>query len=819
DQMCANRDERIWKIAQGETVPEKCDDSNVPPFLEVKTSFGVNRKTEAGANTGQTSKTAEGSSAEISPSGETLKKFKLAPGYAINLFASSEQFPELANAVSLTFDAQGRMWCTTMPSYPQWRPGDPMDDKIVILDDSDHDGKADYCSVFAGGLQCPLGIEFSNGGVFIGHQRDMLFMKSSSGGDKADIIERVLTGFDSADSHHANDTYTLGPGGDLYFQEGTFHHTQVETPYGPVRCKNAGTFRFEPRTGKLDLFVSYSYANPHGIAFDEWGQTFIADASGGANYFATAFSGWLPYPEKHATMQQFFPKRVRPTSGCEFVSSRHFPDEAQGRFLLNNCIGVQGVLQHEVKAVGSGYEGKEIEPLVLCDDTNFRPVALRFGPDGALYIVDWQDALVGHMQYSLRDPLRDHKQARIWRVTYPSRPLIKPPQIAGEKIEKLLELLKEPEYRTRERVKQELSMRDSKEVMHALNEWLGGKPEEIVTKISAIQEHQLLEALWVCQWHNVVNMRLLHRALQSGIPQSRAGAVRVLCYWRDRVPEIFDLLGKAVHDKHPLVRLEAVRACSFYGDPLRSRPGDATRAANIALGALNHEMDYYLTYTLAETMRALKPSPKDINVAENPKALAYVLDRMTNDELKAAPKVEAVFRAQLERKGLDAVTRDAAAIELAKLKGTTREQELITAIMSLDAREVDSPASSDLGKLLAASPRAALKKAQGDIMRMASKDHSVHSARVAGMAAYMALTGDPERTWTERQDNQETLMTLLESCVLIPDPALRAKFQPLLIDALQTKPQPDKVRRAALAALPLTGAEHAAVNFGLAADF
>lgn len=805
DVMCANRDARIWKLAQGQQVSGKADDANVPPFLKVQTSFGVNRKRDAGANTGQTSKTAEGESPEILPSAGTLKSFKLAPGYAVNLYASEEQFPELGNAVSMAFDSRGRMYVPTMPSYPQWRPGDEMNDKVLILDDSDHDGKADYCNTFAGGLQCPIGLELANGGVIVNNQREVLFLKDTNGDDKVDSREVILSGFDSADSHHVINCFTYGPGGDLYFQEGTFHHTQVETPYGPVRCKNAGSYRYEPLSQKLDVFVSYNYANPHGISFDKWGQTFISDASGGANYFATAFSGHLPYPDKHSSMQQFFPKRVRPTSGCEFVSSRHFPDEAQGRFLLNNCIGVQGILQHEVKPVGSGYEGKEIEPLLLSSDPNFRPVDLQFGPDGALYVIDWQDALVGHMQYSLRDPLRDKKHARIWRITYPGRPLLKVPNLAEASVKELVKLLEEPEIRTRERVKQELSLRPQQEVLQALELWADG-----VDETSPDKERFWLEALWVHQWLNVVNEPLLKETLRSPQPEARAAATRVLCYWRDRLPDALALLEEQANDEHPLVRLEAVRAASFF-------PGQK-QAANVALTILQHPMDYYLEYTLGETMRALKPSPKDIDIAANPKALPYVLEKMTDEELKAAPPVEAVFAAQLERKGLDVGTRDQAAVELAKLRKTTREVELAAAIKRLDDQEKDTPASAELGKLLAGSPPEKLKKASDLITRLAFKDHGVRSARIAGMAAYVAMTRNPAEVWSSRQDNHETLAVLLESIHLVPDVALREKFQPFIEQALPSDLLPALVRKAAMAAAPLTGAATAPRNFGLLSE-
>ena len=106
--------------------------------------------------------------------------------------------------------------------------------------------------------------------------------------------------------------FTWDPGGALYWQEGTFHYSQTETPYGPRRCNEAGMFRWEPKSWKFDVFVSYGFANPWGHYFDRWGQNFVADASGGANYFGTAFSGQVVYPQKHGGMKQFFPMQWRP---------------------------------------------------------------------------------------------------------------------------------------------------------------------------------------------------------------------------------------------------------------------------------------------------------------------------------------------------------------------------------------------------------------------------------------------------------------------------------------------------------------------------
>ncbi|MEW4563368.1 PVC-type heme-binding CxxCH protein [Bremerella sp. JC770] len=577
--MIENRDQRIWKVANGESVPELIDDSNTGDFTAIETN--VNRPVDI-----------------FTPEAEA-KTFTLPEGYEINLFASEVEFPDLENPVQMAFDAKGRLWVTTMESYPMYLPGTPPDDKVLILEDTNGDGAADKQIVFADGLHIPTGIELGDGGAYVAQQPNLMFLKDTNGDDKADDRTLVLHGFDSADSHHSISAFTWGPGGALYFQEGTFHHSQVETPYGPERVANAGIFRYEPLTEKLDIFVSYGFANPWGHTFDDWGQNYVADASGGANYFGAAFSGDVVYPQKHGRMNQFLKKQWRPTAGCEIVSSRNFPESAQGNYLLNNCIGFQGILQYKVKDEGSGFHADPVDPLLVSKDTSFRPVDIQFGPDGALYIVDWYNPLVGHMQHSLRDPKRDKHHGRIWRIRYTGNDLVSAPKIDGASVAELLDLLKEPEYRTRYRVRRELRSRDSKEVSGALETWMAG-----LDKNDPMFNHHLLEALWVKQNLDLVDADLLKQMLTDGDFRARAAATRVLCYWRDRVPGSLDLLEAQVNDENPRVRLEAIRALSFFEGE------DVARAQEIALQSLLHDQDYYLEYTLKETLETLEKRAK-----------------------------------------------------------------------------------------------------------------------------------------------------------------------------------------------------------------
>jgi HEAT repeats len=154
-------------------------------------------------------------------------------------------------------------------------------------------------------------------------------------------------------------------------------------------------------------------------------------------------------------------------------------------------------------------------------------------------------------------------------------------------------LLKEPEDRVRYRTKIELSARDTPAVLAALQTWI-----DRLDPKDPHYEHHMMEALWVHQWHNRVNETLLKRMLRSPEPWARAAATRVLCYWRDRVADPLALLKVQINDDHPGVRLEAVRAASFF---------QTSEAAAVALESLNRPQDRFLKFALDQTMDALKP--------------------------------------------------------------------------------------------------------------------------------------------------------------------------------------------------------------------
>ncbi len=568
-QMAAIRDSAIWRAVQGEKIDLAAADQATRELPNVKTNF------EPTQSTGDI---------EYLYGQDALDKLTAAPGYKVELFASEKEFADLANPAQMAFDNQGRLWVATMPTYPHYKPGDGKpNDKIIILEDTDQDGKADNQIVFADSLHLPVGFEIAAEGVYVSQPDDMLLFKDTDGDDRADTREVILSGFDDHDTHHMHSAYTADPSGAIHMGEGVFLHTNVETPYGTVRATNGGFYRYSPQRRRLERTAQVSIPNPWGIAFDEWGQNFFAETSN-PNVRWMAPSSILP---RYAVFNPMAPnlieseQMVRPTSGLEFVSSRHFPDEVQGDLLINNTIGFLGTKQHKVIEDGTGYTTQHRQDLVQGTDYNFRPVDMEFAPDGSLYFIDWHNVLVGHMQHNARDPLRDHVHGRVYRVTYPSRPLVEPAPVAGADVSQLLDNLKLPEYRTRYRTRRELRGRDPQKVLPQLTTWAEG-----LDKADPRYEHHLIEGLWVSWGLNQVDETLLKQLLGAEDPRARAAAVKVLRYMGHQVEDRADLLMAAAQDEHGRVRMEAITAASWLpaeqGIPIVEAAGEQPMDDRIA---------------------------------------------------------------------------------------------------------------------------------------------------------------------------------------------------------------------------------------------
>ena len=558
--MAAVRDQYVWDIAAGKSVPAVPDDSGTGDLFVPQTRFGEPRQAY--------SENAEGGPVIKSPA-DLIASCTVPPGFEIRLFADETRFPEIANPVQMAFDAKGRLWVSTMPSYPQWQPGTPKPaDKLVILEDTDSDGTADKSTVFCDTLHCPTGFQFFAGGVLVVDQPRLLWLKDTDGDDKADQTVHVLDGWATEDTHHTVGAFEASPAGLLHMLEGVAMSTTVETPWGPFRnYGSSGSYVLDPRTWKLRHFVTPGYGNPWCYVFDQWGQGFCGDGTGAAQHWDTPLSG-AQYRGRKGLNPVFDTEGMRPVVGSEFLRTRQFPDDVQDQFIYACVINTNGMPRWTFANDGAGFVGTRVRhdpsdkktafDLIKSTDKHFRPVDPQIGPDGALWFGDWANPLIGHMQYSQRDPNRDHIHGRIYRLVCKDRPLVAPETQAGRSIAEVLGQLRSPEWRTRYRARADLQSRPGNEVLAAAKEWLttlGADPDA---------DRLRMEVLWLQQSFHAVDAGLLDELLESPTPDARAAATRVLADERERLESVEQRLCKQAADPQPRVRAEAVRGLSFF---------------------------------------------------------------------------------------------------------------------------------------------------------------------------------------------------------------------------------------------------------------
>jgi putative heme-binding domain-containing protein len=781
DVLTANRDRRIWATAA--TLDDAA--APLPPVDEV----GLPELIPVATNKPGP---LEGGAHEFLSGEAEIGTMTVHSGMKVVLFADEAMFPELINPVQMAFDTRGRLWVAAWPTYPHWRPDGEMNDKLLILEDDDGDGRADRCTTFAGDLHNPTGFEFWGKGVIVAQGPDVLYLEDTDGDDRYDVKRRIIRGLDTADTHHTANSFAFDPAGTLYFQEGTFHHSQPESPWGPpARVANGAVFRYEPRTGKVGLYTSYSFANPHGHAFGRWGDDIVVDGTGAVPYWGSVFSTRLDGMDKHSRAPSVYKQRTRPCPAIEVLSSPHFPDAMQGNLLVGNVIGFQGILNYtfepgENPAADAFPRAVEAEPIVSSSDPNFRPADIEMGPDGAIWFTDWHNPIIGHMQHNLRDPSRDRVHGRVYRVVMADRPAATAIPIAGRPVAELVGLLADPTDRVRYRARIELSGRPEEEVVPAVKSWLAARD-----RAATGFEHEQLEALWMLRHFDQVEPALLEAVLTARDPRSRAAGMRVLAAIVDRISDPLDLVLRGAGDESPRVRLEALRTATFLRQP------EAIEALAVAE---DFPTDGFMAYVKQEAARVLEPEFRRAQQAGARLAFRtdagrrYLYRSLSNEALAEVPRSPIVYREMLLRAGLDERLRVEAVEGLARAEGTGVVKVVADALATLDGREgeVDSATVFDLIRLLLARPPAELAELRGDMERLATTARRPVLRRI-GYVALMTIDaaggGDGvDRVWTLAADDPRRLVDLVEALPLVSDPAVGSRLYDRIVPLLDGLP-------------------------------
>jgi putative heme-binding domain-containing protein len=687
-----------------------------------------------------------------------LKSFKLAEGYEASLFA--DETDGVANPVCMTWDPAGRLWVLVTAAYPQLNPVEEPNDKLLILTDANGDGRADKTTVFADGLNMPTGFALGHGGAYIGQGNDLLHLVDTDGDDKADSRRVLLTGFGTGDTHQNINSLTWSPGGELLFCQGLHSFSRVETPWGIRRLDEHGSWRLRPRRLQLDGFRrSGGDGNPWGIVFGNWGEPFVK--GNGQGVFEL-----LPGMVSTERIASFWGREM--TIGqtrtksmiIEFAESPHLPDDIQGEMLIAGYFA-RDVNRFKREIDGSGHR-LSLQPNLLTSSHNaFRPVDIRIGPDGAIYIADWFNPIIGHYQASFRHPERDKTHGRIWRITAKGRPLAKAPDLSRMSVAELCEQLKSDWRYVRYQAKRRLADLPKGEIIPAITRWVNA-----LDKNDTNNEHHLFEAIGVFESHEFINQPLLERLLKAKDYRARAYATRVAGRWHDRLESPLDLLNQSVVDENPRVRLEAIVACSDI---------HSAESMAVAAKATDQPMDRFTSHALSQTVHALAPQWQPaLNQGqlkfENPAGLIFVLRAFGGDDVAGqvrglieSPEISADGRREL----LQLLARVGTASDLDRVfRQAVQDPQLF---MSL-------PAIAE-GRRVA--PAGIVDKELAELLENENQGVRTSAARLAGLWKQPQLVSQLKLIVGDATDEQTQSAAILSLSELVPEIAVK-EFQPLI---------------------------------------
>ena len=486
----------------------------------------------------------------LSPQDE-LKALQVPEGFEVQFVASE---PDIFKPMNMAFDERGRMWITDSLEYPWAAPLDkPGRDSVKILHDTDGDGKADVIKTFADGLNIPIGIypypsrkDEASGktiqGAIVYSIPFIWDLRDTDGDDICDERIKLYGPFGyERDTHGMCNAFRRGFDGWIYACHGFNNISKVAGKDGHVVEMSSGnTFRFRMDGSRIEHF-SHGQVNPFGMCFDPLFNIFTADCHTkpitqilrGAYYqsFGKPHDGLGYVPEimshTHGT-----------TANCGIVAyyGGHFPKEWEGMFFTGNVmtsrVNVDAPEYH-----GSTILAKERPDFVISKDPWFRPVDLQCGPDGALYILDFYNKIIGHYEVDLKHPGRDRHRGRIWRVIHKATPLHKVPDLRTQTPGELVKQLAHPNLTVRLMATQRLC--DSLSKAQAETAFVKGFELLKETRDSITESH----FLWfVFRHRHPSRFDQLQAAFESKDRRPQIHAAKVLSEWTSLDGE-FDLVS------------------------------------------------------------------------------------------------------------------------------------------------------------------------------------------------------------------------------------------------------------------------------------
>ncbi len=515
--------------------------------------------------------------------------FKVPDGFEITLFASE---PNIDKPINLAFDSKGRMWVTQSFEYPFPSSSTPKGtDRITILEDTDHDGKADLFTDVVDTVNIPIGIlPLVDGAVTFSIPNIYRYTDTNHDG-KIDQ-EKILFGrFGYQDTHGMVSNFMRGYDGWVHVCHGfTNRSTVAGTDGDSIRMVSGNTFRFRLDGSRVEQ-MTYGQVNPFGLVFDAMGYVYSTDSHSSPLYQLIRGADYPHFGK--AEIMAFAPdmkpleKEATALCGITQYADVKFPPEFQGNFFIGDAV-MGRVHRYSYEFKGSSPVGKSEIDFVKSEDPWFRPVNIKLGPDGAMYIADFYNAIIGHYEVPLGHPKRDKMRGRIWRITYKGQQN-KTKDWSVAPLSELLAALDVDNLPTR--------MTSADEVADRI-----GSPaiEDIKTMLAApaTTPTKYIHGLWLLHRLNGMNDDILQKAMVHTDPLIRLHAFRVLGEQNPAPESYYPLVAKALADKDPHVQRAATELMMKY-------PTIASVEGVLSLQHQTPVFDTHMKYTTRLALRNL----------------------------------------------------------------------------------------------------------------------------------------------------------------------------------------------------------------------